>query len=230
MYIITCMGTVHDSDLFWQQKLMLPGLPPIRPHWSIWQCWAIIYLQDTRRMRPFMRSLLLLALLLQSSSERVTYTNKPLVDKFCHFTMTETAYVREHHYCHWHCMMKPTCMGVNYRIDVKMCMFIFTPCTIIDNFQGVILTVYGTEKYIRELLQNNWLLLSSLLFVRVMWIYHVIFVGNQTNIIFGCKSVHVQDMHIAVSIRHRIEIAKARLILVNSNNICFFRRIALYSE
>ena len=81
-----------------------------------WQRLVIIYLHGSKRMGVLVRSLLLLVPLLQSRSERVTFTHRPLVDKFCLFFFSERFNVQEHQYCHWHCMKNPTYNGVNYEI------------------------------------------------------------------------------------------------------------------
>ena len=115
----------------------------------------IICFQDTRRMCVFRGSIWLLALLLQSNGERVTFTLKHLINKVCKTPSTASVHVREHQYCHWHCMKNTDCFGVNYNIGQKKC-WLLAPCDAIHDYSGYIFTVYGTQEYIRSLLQNQW--------------------------------------------------------------------------
>ena len=115
----------------------------------------IFYFQDTRRMGLFTRSICLLALLFQSNGERVTFTHTPLINKVCASPSLGSVHVREHHYCHWHCMKNTDCFAVNYGINTKRC-WLLSPCNAISDFPGYILTVYGTQEYIRSLRQDQW--------------------------------------------------------------------------
>ena len=124
-----------------------------RPQWVNRVRKWYIYRVDSR-MSVLLGSLLLLASLFQCGSERITFTHRPLVGKVCHCVTSGKVHVREHYHCHWHCMMNPTCIGMNYSIKKKTCWFITSECVNIRDVPGMILTMYGTQEYLHKLLQN----------------------------------------------------------------------------
>ena len=83
------------------------------------------------------------------------YAPKPLVGKACKPFSSIAVKVRDHRYCHWHCMETSACIGVNFNIRWKECWLLTMNCTSIIDFLGNILTLYGTQEYVHGLLLNQ---------------------------------------------------------------------------